>query len=110
MQKTTIIAYGLALLVSPLMASHPSEAGLLISGAVGGSSTGTIRESFDAFLAGDATTTTLPSGLTISSDGDAGPVSGSAPDIYAAPYLSGGNGLGFGPGGGTQADGADKTT
>ena len=63
-----------------------------------------------ASLPGSTATTTLPSGLTISYDGDAGPVSGSAPNVYAAPDLSGGNGLGFGPSGSTQANGVDGTT
>ena len=47
--------------------------------------------------------------LTLSYDGDAGAVSGSGP-TDAAPYLSGGNGLGFGPSGSTQANGVDGTT
>ena len=110
MRKSSLIVYGLALLVPPLMASLPAEAGLLVSDVVGGSSTGAIRESFDSLSSGNDATTTLPSGLRISYDGDAGPVSGSVPDINAAPYLSGGNGLGFGPSGSTQANGVDGTT
>ena len=61
------------------------------------------------YLTDGATTTTLPSGLIISLEGDAGPVSGSAPGLHAAPYLSDGNGLGFGPGG-AQVTGVDETT
>ena len=110
MQKPSLIVYGLALLVPPLVASHPAEAGLLVGGVVGSSATGAIKESFDSLAPGGATTTTLPSGLTMSWDGDAGPVSGSVLGIHAAPYLSGGNGLGFGPSAGTQANGVDGTT
>ena len=110
MQKPSLIVCGLALLVPPLVASHPAEAGLLVGGVVGGSSTGAIKETFDSLLPGGTATTTLPSGLTISWDGDAGPVSGNVLSIHAAPYLSGGNGLGFGPSGGTQANGVDETT
>jgi hypothetical protein len=36
-------------------------------------------------------------------------VSGSVGGIYAAPFLSGGNGFGFGPAGTNQADGVDTT-
>ena len=110
MQKSTPIAYGLAILVSPFMAFHQAKAGLVVSSVVGGSSTGAIEETFDSLVPGSSATTILPSGLVISSDGDAGPVSGNAFGIHAAPYLSGGNGLGFGPGGGTQANGVDGTT
>jgi hypothetical protein len=91
-------------------APQPSSAGLIISGAVGGSSTGVIEENFNSLVPGNVAPTTLSSGLAIFFGGDAGPVSGSAPDIYAAPYLSGGNGLGFGPSGSTQANGVDGTT
>jgi hypothetical protein len=88
MQKLSLIVCGLA---PPLMASHPAEAGLLVSGVVGGSAAGAIRESFDGLLLGVARTTTSPSGLSIPSDGDAG-------------------GGGFGPSAGTQANGVDGTT
>jgi hypothetical protein len=110
MKKPSLIVYGWVLLVPALIASHPADAGLQVNGVVGGSSTGAIQETFDSLVPGDRTTITLPSGLTISYDGDAGPVSGSMPGIHAAPYLSGGNGLGFGPSGGTQANDVDGTT
>jgi hypothetical protein len=108
-KKPFLIVYGWALLVPALIASHPADADLLVNGVVGGSSTGAIQETFDSLVPGDRTTTTLPSGLTISYDGDAGPVSGTMPGIHAAPYLSGGNGLGFGPSGSSQANGVDGT-
>jgi hypothetical protein len=102
---------GLLAFVGPAIgAPQPSSAGLMISGVVGGSSTGAIQETFDSLVPDSIAATTLPSGLTISYDGDAGPVSGSAPNVYAAPDLSGGNGLGFGPSGTTQANGVDGTT
>jgi hypothetical protein len=99
----------LAFLGPTIGASQPSSAGLMISGVVGGSSTGAIQETFDSLAPGGTAPTTLPSGLKISYDGDAGPVSGSVP-TDAAPYLSGGNGLGFGPSGSSQANGVDGTT
>ena len=110
MKRPSLILCVLVLLVPPLVASHPAEAGLLVGGVVGGSSTGAIKETFDSLLPGGAAMTTLPSGLTISSDGNAGPVSGSVPNVHAAPFLSGGNGVGFGPSAGTQASGVDGTT
>ena len=75
MQKPALLVYGLALLVPPLVASLPAEAGLLVGGVVGSSATGAIKESFDSLAPGGDATTTLPSGLTMSWDGDAGPVS-----------------------------------
>jgi hypothetical protein len=102
---------GLLAFVGPAIGTpQPSSASLMINGVVGGSSTGAIQESFDSLVPGDGTPTTLPSGLTLSYDGDAGPVSGSVPNIDAAPFLSGGNGLGFGPSGTTQANGVNGTT
>ena len=96
---------GLLALVGPTVgAPRPSSAGLMISDVVGGSSTGAIQETFDSLVPGSTAPTTLPSGLTLSYDGDAGPVSGSVPNIDAAPYLSGGNGLGFGPSGSTPGE------
>ena len=110
MQKPSLLVYGFALLVPPLLASHPAEAGLLVGGVVGSSATGAIKESFDSLLPGGGAATTMPSGLTMSWDGNAGPVSENVLGIHAAPYLSGGNGVGFGPSGGTQANGVDGTT
>ncbi|HVN42111.1 MAG TPA: PEP-CTERM sorting domain-containing protein [Steroidobacteraceae bacterium] len=48
--------------------------------------------------------------MTVSFAPDAAAVQGSQGGLYAAPYLSGGNGAGFGNPNGNQADGADATT
>ena len=66
MRKSAPIAYGLALLVLPLMDFHPAKAGLVVSSVVGGSSAGAIEETFDSLAPGSSATTTLPSGLVIS--------------------------------------------
>jgi hypothetical protein len=100
----------LAFVGSAIGAPQPSLAGLIVSGVVGGASSGAIQENFDSLVPGDDAPTTLAFGLTIYSAGDAGPVSGSVPNVYAAPDLSGGNGLGFGPSGSAQANGVDGTT
>ena len=89
--------------------SGAAHASLLVSGAVGGATVGVVTENFDTLIPGNIATTVLPSGITISYQPDAKPVSGSNP-LYAAPFLSSGNGLGFGPGGSTQANGTDVTT
>ncbi|HJP97903.1 MAG TPA: PEP-CTERM sorting domain-containing protein [Rhodanobacteraceae bacterium] len=82
---------------------------LTINSVVGGAPTGTTHENFDSLTKGDTTTATLPSGITVSFATDGQPAQGSVGGVYAAPYLSGGNGLGFGLGGTNQADGADAT-
>jgi PEP-CTERM motif len=101
-----------SIIISSLIAtavSTAAHASLLVSGVVGGAPIGVVTENFDTLIPGNITTTALPSGITISYQPDAKPVSGSN-SLYAAPFLSGGNGLGFGPGGSSQADGADLTT
>ena len=70
------------------------------SGSVGGAATGTVRENFDTLSLSGAGGTTA-SGITVSFTGDGKVVTGAAGGQYAAPYLSGGNGAGFGPGGTT---------
>ena len=89
--------------------SQTSQAALLVSGSVGGAPTGVTTENFDALTPGNTTTTLLPSGITVSFQPNAQPVSGSSSGLYAAPYLSGGNGMGFGPGNTNQANGVDVT-
>ena len=87
-----------------------AHAALLVSGSVGGAPTGVSKENFDTLVPGNTATTLLPSGITVSFLPDAQPVSGSSSGLYAAPFLSGGNGLGFGPGNTNQPNGVDTTT
>lgn len=90
--------------------SQVAHAALLVTGAVGGIPAGAVTENFDSLVPGNTATALLPSGITIAFQPDAKPVSGSASGLYASPFLSGGNGQGFGPGGSNQANGADATT
>ena len=109
--KTSLgIIHGLAIFALAVSASQSADAGLSISSAVGGAPAGTVEENFDSLQSDTTGTTTLPSRITISYDGDAQAVSGSSYGHYAAPYLSGSNGVGFGPNGSAQARGPDATT
>jgi hypothetical protein len=76
---------------------------------IGGAPVGTIHENFDTLLPGSASGQVLPSGVIVSFSGDAGIVQGSLLDHYAAPYISGYNGIGFGLGGSSQPNGPDTT-
>ena len=95
-----------ALAAAALVASTSAYAvpGYSISGSVGGAPTGVTYENFDSLPLGTVTNALTPSGVTITTTPDAGIVQGNAGGVYAAPYLSGGNGNGFGPGGSNQAD------
>jgi len=77
-----------------------ANAALVASGSVGGAPTGTNKWNLD-----DA----IPAGLSYSVIAGGAIVSGAAAGQYAAPFLSGGNGAGFGLGGGDQPDGPDAT-
>jgi hypothetical protein len=90
--------------------SQAAYAALLVSGSLGGTPTGVATENFDTLVPGNTATTLLPSGITVSFLPDAQSISGRSSGFYAAPFLSGGNGLGFGSGGGNQANGVDLTT
>ncbi len=85
--------------------------GLTITRSVGGAPTaaGVYRLNFDAFALGGATqgSGAGDSGVTVSFVPGAQVVQGAAGGLYAAPYLSGGNGLGFGSP--DQPNGADGT-
>ena len=86
-----------------------AQAGLLVNGSVGGAPNGVIKENFDTLIPGNATTTTLSSGITVAYQPDGQAAIGTSTGLYAAPFLSGNNGLGFGPLGSNQPDGADAT-
>ncbi len=99
-----------ALCVAGMAASQTTQAGYLtVSASIGGAPTGTERVNFDNLSPGTTATgltATGPNGsliVDIAADGQV--ASGSVSGKYAAPYLSGGNGTGFG----SQSDGADTT-
>jgi len=90
-----------------------AQAALSVSGSVGGAPTGTIRFNFDdlALGTGGGLSTAVNSAdqitVNITTNGQA--VQGSSSGVFAAPFLSGGNGTGFGAGNTNQADGANAT-
>jgi PEP-CTERM motif len=90
--------------------NQAGHAALLVSSSLGGTPLGVATENFDTLVPGNTATTLLTSGITVSFLPDAQPISGRSSGFYAAPFLSGGNGLGFGSGGGNQANGVDLTT
>jgi hypothetical protein len=110
MKRVFGVSHRLAIFAVAVAASQTADAGLLINSSVGGAPAGTVEENFNSLHSGTTATMTLPSGITISYDGDAQGVSGSSYGNYAAPYLSGSNGVGFGPSGSAQSSGSDATT
>jgi hypothetical protein len=103
--KLNLAAAAFALTV----ATTAAHAGILISSSVGGAPTGVTKENFDSLtpaIGGGGLTAT---GVLVATTPDAGVVVGNVGGIYAAPYLTGGNGFGFGPGGTNQGNGQDAT-
>jgi hypothetical protein len=83
-----------------------ASATAILSASVGGAPPGADHyETFDSLVLGNAGAT-MPSGIAVSFSSDAQAVQGSVGGKYAAPFLSGNNGVNFGG----QADGADTTT
>lgn len=81
------------------------------SASVGGAALGSDRFNFDALLAGSSSQTAwsnVGTSVAVSfAAPDSGVVNGAVKNVFAAPYLSGGNGLGFGSP--NQANGPDTT-
>src|SRR4051812_49103778 len=98
----TLAILGMAL--SPL-----AHAALSVVGSVGGSPTGVFKVNFDdlALGSGGGVSTTPNGFVQVAFTGDGAVVQGETVD-NARPVLSGGNGLGFGPGGTSQANGEDS--
>lgn len=78
--------------------------GLTVSASVGGAPTGVNYANFDNLPLGNAGGTST--GISVSFTGDGQAVQGSQTDLYAAPYLSNGNGTLFGD----PNNGPDTTT
>ena len=98
------------LTIGVLLAASPLAKAITftIGGAVGGAPTGANYLNFDDLSLGAqaGTTTAGPTGsATVTTWPDAQAVRGALSGKYAAPFLSGGNGAGFG-----NANGADTTT
>jgi hypothetical protein len=103
---TTIVASAFA-----LAAAGAANAALIVSGSVGGAPTGVVLDNLDWLALGNAGGVSPQSGATVSFGGTGQAVTGSVVNTYAAPFLSGSNGNGFGnPIGTNQPDGVDATT
>ncbi|WP_376096549.1 PEP-CTERM sorting domain-containing protein [Roseomonas sp. CCTCC AB2023176] len=94
-------------MVAGLAITSAARAELVVAGSVGGAPTGVTYENFDGLPLGIAGGLT-PSGVMVNFTPNAAAVQGSQANIYAAPFLSGGNGMGFGSP--NQANGVDETT
>jgi hypothetical protein len=79
---------------------------LSVSGSVGGAPTGVTLDNLDWLTLGAAGGTSGSSGLTVNFTSNAQAVQGAVSGQYAAPYVSGSNGVGFG----NVANAADTTT
>jgi hypothetical protein len=87
-----------------LLAMGPSaRAGITIDASTGGAPTGVDYVNFDNLQLGASGGAS--NGITVSFTGDGQTVLGSLPGVYAAPYLSNGNGTLFGD----PNDGPDRT-
>jgi hypothetical protein len=93
-----VLSFGLSAL-SPV-----AKAGITISSSVGGAPTGVNYANFDNLTLGS--TGGVSGGITVSFGPDGQAVQGSQSGLYAAPYLSGGNGVPFGD----PTNGPDTTT
>jgi hypothetical protein len=97
-----VAAVALAALVG---AASSASASLVIDSSVGGAPTGVAYANFDNLALGNAGGTSGGIGVSFTS-GDGRAVQGAASGLYAAPFLSGGNGGAFG----NPGNGADTTT
>jgi hypothetical protein len=102
---TRIQSLALAALITASVATTASATPFTVSAAVGGAPTGVSYANFDNLALGNAGGTS--GGVTVSFSGaTSGAVQGSLSGVYAAPYLSNGNGTLFGD----PNDGPDATT
>jgi hypothetical protein len=102
--KKLLLASSLALVI----AAGARADTFSLSAVNGGAATGSTLINFDSFTLGNSSPQSEGI-LSVSLSGPAAVVTGSVTNQYAAPYLSGGNGAGFGAGGGNQPDGQDTT-
>lgn len=107
MRKNTIKTFALVAGLSSTFAFSAAEAAIITpSGSVGGAPTGVVHQNFDSLTVGSTSDATIGIMTVKFLSGGAQPVQGAVGGQYAAPYLSGGNGTGFGG----QPNGADTTT
>jgi len=106
METKTRLALAAAV-VAALTAAAPAHATLTVSGSVGGAPSGVILDNLNWLATGSAGGLSPQSGITVNFSGNAKAVTGAVGGQYAAPYLSGGNGTGFGSP--NQPNGVDTT-
>ena len=85
-----------------------ANAALIASGSVGGAPSGVIRDNLNWLSIGFTGGLSPQSGIQVTFSPNAQAVQSAVGGQYAAPWLSGGNGTGFGSP--NQSDGADTTT
>jgi hypothetical protein len=108
-RKQVFLGFTATALAAGLFALHPAQATLTPSGSVGGAPTGVTLDNLDALTVGGGSPQITATGIGVSFAPDAAVVQDSLSGIYAAPFLSGGNGTGFGNPTGDQPNGADTT-
>lgn len=101
--KSLVLSAVLALAVTGTASASPIS---IISSVVGGAPIGVKLDNLD-WLGENGASSAV--GLQVKFLPDALWTTGTHSGLYAAPYLSGGNGAGFGPGGTDQANGVDTT-
>lgn len=102
LRNVSHFAIGILSLVAMLGFTSSAFATLIYSAAVGGAPTGASYENFDNFPLGNIEGTA--GGITLSFMGNGRVVTGSIAGQYAAPWISGSNGINFG-----NSPGADTT-
>jgi hypothetical protein len=100
--RISVAVGGLSLCLAGM--SPRAQAGLTMNASLGGAPTGVNYVNFDNLPLGAAGG--VSNGVTVSFDGDGQAVQGAQSGVYAAPFLSTGNGTHFGD----QPDGPDATT
>ena len=98
------VALVAALMIMALVGSA-SAGPISVSAVLGGATTGSVKDNLDAVTALGSGDVISATGIVVTFGGDAGWVTGSLANQFAAPYLSGSNGVGFGNAG----SGADTT-
>jgi hypothetical protein len=96
-----------AVVLAVAMAGSASATPITVSGSVGGAPTGVVRDNLNWLPTGSGGGVNPTTLMTVSFTPDGEAVVGSVASLYAAPYLSGANGTGFGSP--NQANGADDT-
>jgi hypothetical protein len=98
---------GLAALVATAASIGSANASLSIVAGIGGAPTGVNLNNLDGLTLGTGSPQTIAAGVTLTLNPDAAVVTGSVAGVYAAPFLSGNNGIGFGSP--NQPNGQDTT-